>query len=431
MKPIHTLPALLLAALLTAPSTRANVLGIHTMIQDNAETEQQLDQAAELCGWGGWVKQLFYIQDGTEWRVAPKWRQFVDGARKRHLNVVARLHYLPPSFRADPNNFASKPKNDPDGSFTTFKNLIRDFVARFDGTLRYVEVWNEPNLQGEWNDQPNAEEWVKVMMAGYDGVKEADPNARVLFPGLAPTNGTPDGKNIDNLVFLRQCFQSTYRCPRDGRSFAEHFDILGNHSYGMNHPPSYKQDKYSVVGYTYEWTICQEYRASTPILITECGYALGNRDDARYPAITEQLRADYMVQAFRDVWANDARILGAMPYFLHAAERISDRPFFWVRDDGSYTPQFDAVAALKPILSDVPGNIVNPRANKRRDIAPNPLDVADVAAILRIATGTADERTLEPYQIVTADVFPPDNPDGALTIDDAVAVLRNNAGLGQ
>ena len=63
-------------ALLALASARANVLGIHTMVQDNAETAQQLDEAAELCGWGGWVKQLMYVQDGTEWAFDPKWRAF-------------------------------------------------------------------------------------------------------------------------------------------------------------------------------------------------------------------------------------------------------------------------------------------------------------------------------------------------------------------
>src|SRR5947209_8751191 len=107
--------ALALAAATLAPA-RANVLGIHTMVQDNNETTQQLDQSAELCGTGGWAKQLMYVQDGVQWTFDPKWTQFVDGARQRHLNVVARLHYLPPNFRADPNNFSSKPKNDTDGS---------------------------------------------------------------------------------------------------------------------------------------------------------------------------------------------------------------------------------------------------------------------------------------------------------------------------
>jgi hypothetical protein len=43
---------------LLVSTAHANILGIHTMIQDNSESTQQLDQAAELCGWGGWVKQL-------------------------------------------------------------------------------------------------------------------------------------------------------------------------------------------------------------------------------------------------------------------------------------------------------------------------------------------------------------------------------------
>jgi hypothetical protein len=412
---------------LLAFSAHANILGIHTMIQDNGESTQQLDQAAELCGWGGWVKQLMYVQDGTNWGFDPKWTAFVDGARARHLNVVARLHYLPPFCRADAANFASKPKSDADGSFTSYKNLIRGFVSRFNGRLHYIEIWNEPNLGYEWNTYPNAEEFVKVMMAGYDGAKEADPACRVLFPGLAPTGGTADNQNVNNLTFLRTCFQSTYKCPRDGRAFRDHFDILGNHSYALNHPATFKADKYSVYGYTWELNVCAEFGVAPPVLITECGYALGNRDDTSMPAVTEQSRANDMVIAFRDVWAKDPRVLGAMSYFLHAIERTSDQPFFWVRDDGTRTPQFVAVKALKPILSDFPGNLVNRYGNLRHDSAVDRVSVVDAVAIAQVAVSTSPSP--EPYLVTAADVAPSGAPDDMLTLADAVRVMRFASGL--
>lgn len=421
-------PAFLIALLaLVAAGARANVLGIHTMIQDNGETTQQLDQAAELCGWGGWVKELMYVQDGTDWHFDQKWIDFVDAARQRHLNVVARLHYLPPGFRADPNNFSSKPKNDADGSFTSYKNLIRGFVARFSGRLHYVEIWNEPNLSYEWNTYPNAEEFVKVMMAGCDGAKEADPTCRVVFPGLAPTNGTADNQNIDNLTFLRSCFQSTYTCPRDGKTFKDHFDILGNHSYALNHPAAYSADKYSIKGYLWELSICSQFGKSPKVLITECGYSLGNQDDGGYPAVTEESRASNMLSAFRNYWAADPRVLGAMPYFLHAAERTSDRPFFWVRDDGSRTPQFTSVKSTKPELTDVPGNLINRYGNLRRTSGFDGLNLADAIAVTRVAAGI--DPAPEPYQVTTADVAPADAPDGLITFADAVRVTRMIAGL--
>lgn len=408
-------------------SAHANILGIHTMIQDNEESTQQLDQAAELCGWGGWVKQLMYVQDGTDWGFNSKWTEFVDGARARHLNVVARLHYLPPSYRADAGNFASKPKSDADGSFTSYKNLIQGFVSRFNGRLHYIEIWNEPNLGYEWNTYPNAEEFVKVMMAGYDGAKEADPACRVVYPGLAPTDGTPDNQNVDNLAFLRSCFQSDYKCPRDGKAFKDHFDILGNHSYALNHRATYKADKYSVYGYTWELSVCSEFGVTPPVLIVECGYALGNRDDGSIPAVTEESRANDMVIAFRDVWAKDKRVLGAMPYFLHAGERTPDQPFFWVRDDGTRTPQFDAVKALKRILSDIPGNLVNRYGNLRHDSAVDRVTVLDAVAIARVAASISPPP--EPCYVTAADVAPAGAPDDMLTLADAMRVMRFASGL--
>jgi|GEM_PF-6482224 hypothetical protein len=437
MKPLSNITriATILSLLLPcAKPARANALGIHTMVQDNGETISQLDLAAELCGRGGWVKQLMYVQDGTEWSFDGKWTTFVDGARLRSLNVVARLHYLPPSYRANPSNFAGKPKPGADGHYTAYKDLIRGFVSRFRGTLHYIELWNEPNLAGEWDDQPNAEEFVRALCAGYDGVKEADPTCLVAFPGLAPTNGTPDGKNIDNLVFLRSCYQSNYVCPRDGRKFKDHFDLLASHPYGMNHPPQYNSDKYGTRGYQYELNVMKEFGDDAKkVLITECGYALGNHDDTRYPAITEELRADYMLIAFRDVWARDIRVLGAMPYFLRAQERQPwDTPFFWVYDGGIRTAQFLAVKALRGVLEDLPGNVIMrygnyPRYPYFQDI----VDARDSARAMLVANGLTPVPgpLVQHYHVTAGDVFPAGNPDDRLTPGDADAILSLAVGL--
>lgn len=419
-----------LAAASLATPIRANVLGIHTMIQDNNDTILQLDRAADLCGRGGWVKQLMYIQDGTEWRFDHKWVQFVDGARERNLNTVARLHYVPPSYRASASDFASKPTSDPDGSYGRFKDLVRDFVSRFGGRLHYIEIWNEPNLGLEWDGQADPEEFVLAMMAGYDGAKEADPTCQVLFPGLAPTGDNANG-NMDNEVFLRRCFQSTAVCPRDGKPFKDHFDILGNHSYALNHPYSYNNDKYSAYGFVWEWNICAQYGKRPPVLITECGYLLGNRADTRYPAVTEQSRATDISRSFRDVWARDRRVLGAMPYYLHSPDgyRANESGFWWVRSDGSTTPQYDAVKALRPQLEDAPGNLVDPYGNVPRYYDDDATSIVDALAILRVAFGLVPQHSYEWRAITAADVWPPDTPDGILTVEDAVRVLRIVSGL--
>jgi len=421
--------ALLALAATTTPAS-ANVLGIHTMIQDNNDVIRQLDQAAALCGRGGWVKQLMYVQDGSEWHFDPKWVQFTDGARKRHLNVVARLHYVPPGWRASADAFASKPKSDPDGTYNAYRDLIRGFVQRFNGRLHYAEIWNEPNIGLEWDWQASPEEFVRAMMAGYDGVKEADPTCQVLFPGLAPTGDNANG-NMDNEVFLRRCFESSYLCPRDGRPFKDHFDILGNHSYALNHPVDYRDDKYSAIGYVWEWNICALFGKRPPVLITECGYLLGNREDTRYPAVTEENRATNIYRSFRDVWARDSRVLGAMPYYLHASEgwRGHESGFWWVQNDGTPTPQYNAVKALRPVLEDAPGNLLDPYGNAVRVFQEDGTDMADAVAILRVAFGVTPAETLEWRAVTRADVWPRDDPDERLTVEDALSVLQLIAGL--
>jgi hypothetical protein len=46
------------------------------------------------------------------------------------------------------------------------------------------QVWNEPNLPQYWGGHPNARQYVKLLKAGYQGIKKADKHAEVVTAGL-------------------------------------------------------------------------------------------------------------------------------------------------------------------------------------------------------------------------------------------------------
>jgi polysaccharide biosynthesis protein PslG len=50
--------------------------------------------------------------------------------------------------------------------------------------IRVWEVWNEPNIAPFW-DVPNASQYAALLVAAKAKLRKADPNARVLFGGLA------------------------------------------------------------------------------------------------------------------------------------------------------------------------------------------------------------------------------------------------------
>jgi hypothetical protein len=92
-----------------------------------------------------------------------------------------------------------------------------------------VEIGNEPNLGPEWGDTPpNAADYVSVLRVAYRAFKSVAPHIVVVSAGLAPTPGTPDGMNVDDLVFAQQMLDA---------GAAGHLDAFGYHPYGFDKPP--------------------------------------------------------------------------------------------------------------------------------------------------------------------------------------------------
>ncbi len=92
-----------------------------------------------------------------------------------------------------------------------------------------VEIGNEPNLTGEWdNGFPDPEGYADGLCRGYRVIKSVAPGMVVVTGGLAPTAGTGDGRNIDDFVFARRMLDA---------GAGACFDAWGYHPYGFNQPP--------------------------------------------------------------------------------------------------------------------------------------------------------------------------------------------------
>ncbi len=124
---------------------------------------------------------------------------------------------------------------------TTFRYLARDrfgdyadfvyaFVRHFRGKIKYVIVWNEPNLTLEWGQRPpDPEAYAELLALAYAHAKEADPEVQVLAAGLAPTLEPPGSAlGLDDLVFLQRMLDAGAGSTMDG---------LALHAYGLTFPP--------------------------------------------------------------------------------------------------------------------------------------------------------------------------------------------------
>ncbi|MEM4724161.1 MAG: DUF11 domain-containing protein, partial [Candidatus Hadarchaeum sp.] len=322
------------------PSGRSNSFyGIHTFVQsrwnpcDHGYIDYQLDRARELMGAGSYVTQLCdWI--GSSWQgPLDCWKYFVTKAYDRGLTPVVRL------AGACTPQYWIKPEPDPDGSYRSWARALAKVVEglpKRDGYYLYVQIWNEPNLNYEWEGQANPQEYGRFLVDAANAIRAlGDPHVVILNAPLAP------GGNYSSLDYLRAMLTSV---PASLWAF----DIWASHPYPGNRPPSYNihdstaRDNWAAIDlYQRELEILAQYgRSGVKVLLTETGYELGNCYDVLYPSINESNRADYILRAFRDYWSKWPEVIGVCPYELLDPQGKS-QGWDWIGHQ-----QYDAVRAM-------------------------------------------------------------------------------------
>ena len=117
----------------------------------------------------------------------------------------------------------------PPGDYALFEGFMRYVATRYAGQVAAYELWNEPNLQREWNGSPlSAADLVQLMRRGAAGVRAVDPAAQIIAAAPA-TTGINDGVNaIDDRVYFGAMLAA---------GAAEVVDGFGVHPYGWANPP--------------------------------------------------------------------------------------------------------------------------------------------------------------------------------------------------
>jgi len=117
----------------------------------------------------------------------------------------------------------------PPDQYADYADFVATVVGRYRGQVRFFQLWNEPNLTYEWNWRtPAPEEFVALLQAGYRAAKAANPDARILFPSLSPTDGKDKRAPMTELEYLDRVYQAG-----GGR----YFDIMSAQAYGLGQPP--------------------------------------------------------------------------------------------------------------------------------------------------------------------------------------------------
>lgn len=75
--------------------------------------------------------------------------------------------------------------NVPGDDFAPFVNYCRQVVSRYKGSVRYWELWNEPDSHTYWEPQDGMVSYVRLLKEVYAAVKKIDPQCILLNGGLA------------------------------------------------------------------------------------------------------------------------------------------------------------------------------------------------------------------------------------------------------
>ncbi|WP_448576779.1 cellulase family glycosylhydrolase [Thermomicrobium sp.] len=220
--------------------TDVNPLGINTFLQaepDPNKVAQMLDMIA-AAGFS-YIRQPFFWYEiepepgvfwDRKWNVSTweKYDRIVELARQRGIEIIARLDKPPRWARAGQPNLDQCPDGPPT-HYEDYARFVETVVTRYRGKVRYVQIWNEPNLRNEWGCQPiDPAAFTRLLALAYQAAKRADPAVLVLMPGLAPTDQTGP-ENLSDLLFLEGMYQA---------GAAPYFDIASAMVYGYGYSPA-------------------------------------------------------------------------------------------------------------------------------------------------------------------------------------------------
>lgn len=175
---------------------------------------------------------------------------------------------------------------------------VAEFIrGKYGGSFDAIayEIWNEPNLNFEWEGNPNPAEFVALVRATSAAIRAADPRAIIVSGAPSP------GGDYDDLKFLEGMYASGIKGL---------VDAIGSHPYGgpwpHDHPTGIDE---AGNGWPYfrkaeaQRAIMEKYGdSSTPIWATEFSWLAGLTgcdfgEHTRWQ-VTPQQQADYLVAAF-------------------------------------------------------------------------------------------------------------------------------------
>ncbi len=266
--------------------------GVHTRLDNEVEAwkiKKTLEMVRELGT--PWIVEYFpwaYSEPRKGHYTFEHADLVVDHANRQGLTIIARLGMVPDW--AHPQGTIANYL--PEESYQDFADYAAAFVRHFAGRVRYVIIWNEPNLALEWGYRPpDPAAYTELLKIVAPAIREANPDVVILAGALAPTLGDPTGElGMGDLDYLQAMYDA---------GAAPYFDALAVHSYGLTYPPEDPPDP-EIINFRRVELLRQVMIANgdrdKPIHITEAGW----NDHPRWTrAVRPAQRIRYTIRAYQ------------------------------------------------------------------------------------------------------------------------------------
>ena len=336
--------------------------GVNTFLEQEAEIEKRAVslQMARQAGFE-FIRQEFVWEDieihgkgdfedrrhepfRSAWE---KYDNIVDLAEADDIEIIARLSNPPAWSRALP--VGTTGTLAPPDNYDDFGDFAAAVAERYNGRIRYYQLWNEPNGNGEWgNHQPvNPEQYTELLCTAYRRIKEVNPGAVVLAGALTPTVAINDG-NLNDLIFLERMYAA---------GAGDCFDVMSAQGYGLWSGALDQRLKPNVINYPHNLylrdVMVRHGDADKPIWISEMGWnVVPEGIDARFGRVTPEQQARFAVEAYERAQSDWPWVGVINTWFLKRKDDSElDQSFYYFRLlDADFTPQpvYDALAETLP-----------------------------------------------------------------------------------
>jgi polysaccharide biosynthesis protein PslG len=154
-----------------------------------------------------------------------KYDNIVHLAEKYHIQIQARLDSPPKWAHANPDIGDFAPPDD----VQDFVNFAVAVASRYKGRIHYYQIWNEPNANGEWGNQPvNPEAYTDLLCRTYKALKGVDPDITVISAPLSPTVSLTSD-NLNDFIYLQRMYDAGAK---------DCFDVMAAQGYGFYSGPT-------------------------------------------------------------------------------------------------------------------------------------------------------------------------------------------------